>query len=223
MTHQEKMTHRHQLTVTIVIALGLVALFAGLWRNEREKKNIVFSSVDTTFLQDPNFDSETFFLQSRVDSSLDVIKALNQRLTAQKATNYLVIEESVSEPTDLLRERLLAYCREMDDTTVKLTGEKLVNFRIAENYTSRGELRIKEIQLLNCQNVVDDFRDLDTIRVKRILELQKGARAIIADVDTCNHLLLTKGLELSKVKKERNYWRVGGLVAFMTSLLLLLK
>jgi hypothetical protein len=111
----------------------------------------------------------------------------------------------------------------MDDTAVNLFGAKEVNFRLAQNYTSRGILRITEIQLKNCEYKNENYEEMDSTKEVRIESVVRAARAVISNADTCNHLLIKQGKDMGKLKTERNYWRVGGLGAFMGFLLMIFK
>lgn len=134
-----------------------------------------------------------------------------------------IIKTVYVDTTDAFRGKLLWFNAELDDTIVHLPTNQLINFRLAQNYMARGELRICDIQLKTARLAMEDYETLVYYDSIQINKLGVGVSENALAYKQCKEISDALAKDLKKETKAKNVWRVSALIAGMTTALFIVK
>lgn len=205
------------LSLSVIVLLGL-----SFWKQHKARKAIV------PIKEPVNVDGTVY--QHIIPSLQDELankKALIASWDGGRDTIILrgrnIIKTVYVDTTDAFRGKLLWFNAELDDTIVHLPTPQLINFRLAQNYMARGELRICDIQLKTARLAMEDYETLvyyDSIQISKLgLGVSENALAY----KQCKEISDALAKDLKKETKNKNIWRVSALIAGMTTALFIVK
>lgn len=223
MTAEEKHKVRQMQGIALASVL-LILILLGITIFREKKRRAEQQPIEELVSVDAKvYQSVISDLQKTIADKQALIASWDDGRDTIRLRGRDIIKTVYVDTSDAVRTLLLWYNKEMDDSLVELPLQKLINYRLAQAYLSRGELKICDIQLSTCRTAMDDYKSVvyyDSVYIKTI---EAGLIENTQAYNQCRAMADKINADLKKETKSKNIWRVSALVAGSIAALFIVK